>query len=126
MDTFSLDTRSKSTMALLQRFLQDPDLQEELEDLREGMFDHLHEERWSAEEIRNVCMALLLITSLGHRGVAIRSMTVGEWTGRKMIGHGETQAVLVRVKAHKTRKFYGPADVVITRPYIRYLIQVSG
>ncbi len=119
-------TRPRTTFALLQKFLQNQDLQREMEDLSDGLVQHLRDGTWTPEGVRNAVMGLLLVTSLGHRGVAVRMVTVGEWVGRKVVGPDGNQAVHVRVSKHKTRKFFGPADVFITRPYIRRLVTVSG
>ncbi len=126
MDEWYLATRPRTTFSLLQRFLQDEGLQRELEDLADGLSQHLRDGSWTPEGVRNCVMGLLLVTSLGHRGVAVRSMTVGEWVDRKLVGPAGNQAVHVRVAKHKTRKFFGPADVFITRPSLKRLVTVSG
>ena len=90
------------------------------------MAPYLRDGTWTVEQVRNAGMGLLLATSLGYRGVAVRMVTVGEWIDRKRVGPESSQAVHVRVAKHKTRRFYGPADIFIQRPYIAALVTVSG
>ncbi len=44
---------------------------------------------------------------------------------RRKVGPEGSQAVHIRVVRHKTRKFYGPADIIITRALILPLVDVS-
>ena len=126
VDDWHLETRPRITFALLQKFLQKDGLQQELVDLRDGMAAYLRDGTWTVEQVRNAVTGLLLVTSLGHCGAAIRMVTVGEWIDWKRVGPENSQAVHVRGAKHKTRRFYGPADIFIQRPYIAALVTVSG
>ena len=44
-----LETRPRTTFALLQKFLQNDELQQELVDLRDGMAAYLRDGTWTAE-----------------------------------------------------------------------------
>lgn len=57
-----------------------------MEDLANGLPQYLRDGYWTAEGVRNCVMGLLLVTSLGHRGVAVRMVTVDEWVNRKFVG----------------------------------------
>ncbi len=126
VDDWHLETRPRTTFSLLQKFLQNDGVQQELVDLRDGMAAYLRDGTWTAEQVRNAVTGLLLVTSLGHCGAAIRMVTVGEWIDWKRVGPENSQAVHVRGAKHKTRRFYGPADIFIQRPYIAALVTVSG
>ena len=93
-------------------------------DLSDGLVQYLRDGTWTPEGVRNAVMGLL-VTSLGHRGVAVQIVTVGKCVNRKVVWPEGNQAVHVRVSKHKTRKFFGLADVSITRLYIRRLVTVS-
>ena len=125
MDWWYLATRPRTTFALLPQFLQNVDLQREIEDLSNGLVRYLRDGMWTPEGMHSAVMGLLLVTSLGHRGVAVQMVTVGKWVNHKVVGPKGNQAVHVWVSKHKTRKFFGPADVFITRAYIRQLVTVS-
>ena len=97
----------------------------EREDLSNRLVQYLRDGMWTPEGMRSAVMGLLLVTSLGHRGVAVQMVTVGKWVNRKFVWPEGNQAMHVRVSKHKTRKFFCPAYVFITRPYIRRLVTVS-
>jgi hypothetical protein len=75
----------------------------------------------TALTIRDMTMGLLEVCSGGLRGVAIRSLTYGEYNDRETVSK-EPLRVVIRCHAHKTMKFYGAALVVVTNPMILDLL----
>lgn len=70
----------------------------------------------SPHGLRDVVMGLLEVASGGLRGVAIRSLTLGEYEAREIERNPRT--VTLRCHAHKTSKFYGAALLVLTDPLL--------
>lgn len=64
--------------------------------------------------LRDKVMGLLEIASGGLRGVAIRSLTLGEYEAREI--ERNPLRVTLRCHAHKTSKFYGAALLILTDP----------
>ncbi len=78
----------------------------------------------SPAKLRDICMALLLVTCGGHRGVVLRKLSLKEWREAEFFGDPRgRQEMVVRVRHHKTFDSSGSAVLVVRRPRIRALIQ---
>ncbi len=114
----ALETRPGDVLQLMRDFLQSAYLSRYCEDINNNIFLKLQAEDIAPTTVRDACLGLLLLTSGGHRGVEMRKLTVKEWTD----GTDEDGQFKVLVHHHKTAKSHGAAPIIISRPFIRTLV----
>lgn len=102
------------------RFLQSVYVRNLCENVASDCEKMLQDFTVTPHNLRDKLMGLLEISSGGLQGVAIRSLTLGEYEARQI--EENPRRVILCCHAHKTAKFYGAAVLIISDPLVVNLL----